>query len=183
MERAARLGVAARNRPMWTAAFDAIPGTALLPMRPTLAVFAAMALFAAACRPHPLAAPAPTSAPGDASGLGPLITTLQTAAAPDSVRFTLQVTNASQQPVTLQFNSGQTYDFTVSDGGAVVWRWSEDHMFTQALRGEALAPGQTRSWSETWRPAASLRGHLLTATARLASTSHPVERTQTFRLP
>jgi len=151
--------------------------------RPTLAAFAAMAFFAAACRPAP-AAPAPTTAPGDGAGAaGPLVTTLQTAAAPDSVRFTLQVTNASQQPVTVHFSSGQSYDFSVSDGGSVVWRWSEDHMFTQALRSEALAPGQTRSWSETWRPPASLHGHLLTATARLASTSHPVERSQTFRLP
>lgn len=150
--------------------------------RSALAAFAAMAFFAA-CRPYP-AAPAPASAPGDAAGAaGPLVTTLQTAAAPDSVRFTLQVTNASAQPVTLHFSSGQSYDFTVSDGGSVVWRWSEDHMFTQALRGEPLAPGQTRSWSETWRPAASLRGRLLTATGRLTSTSHPVERTQTFRLP
>ncbi len=152
-------------------------------MRPALAAFAAMALFAAACRPHP-AAPAPSAAPGEAAGAaGPLVTTLQTAAGPDSVRFTLQVTNASQQAVTLRFSSGQSYDFSVGDGGAVVWRWSEDRMFTQALRAETLAPGQTRSWSETWRPAASLRGHLLTATARLTSTSHPAERAQTFRLP
>ncbi|HYH81901.1 MAG TPA: BsuPI-related putative proteinase inhibitor [Longimicrobium sp.] len=153
-------------------------------MRPALAL-AAMALIAAACQPRTAAAPAPSSGPGDApaGAAGPLVTTLQTAASADSVRFTLQVTNASQQPVTLQFSSGQSYDFTVRDGSTEVWRWSADMMFTQALRGESLAPGQTRSWSETWRPAASLRGRALTATARLASTSHPVERTQAFRLP
>ncbi|HET7231446.1 MAG TPA: BsuPI-related putative proteinase inhibitor [Longimicrobium sp.] len=151
-------------------------------MRPTLAAVAAMALIAAACR-APAAAPAPLPA-GDAAGNGgPLVTTLQTDAAADSVRFTLQVTNATQQPVTLGFSSGQSYDFTVSDGSSVVWRWSQDMMFTQALRSEMLAPGQTRSWSETWRPAASLRGRTLTATARLTSTTHPVERAQTFRLP
>lgn len=150
-------------------------------MRPVLAV-AAMAFFSAACRPPVAAAPAPSS--GDAAGnASALVVTLQTDAAADSVRFTLQVTNSSSEPVTLRFSSGQSYDFSVRDGATEVWRWSGDMMFTQALRAETLAPGQTRSWSETWRPAASLRGHTLTATARLASTSHPVERTQTFRLP
>jgi len=152
-------------------------------MRPVLA-FAAMALIAAACRPATPAAPAPASSAGDAAGGGDaLVTTLQTDAGADSVRFTLQVTNGSQAPVTLRFGSGQSYDFVVTDGTARVWHWGNDRMFTQALRDETLAPGQTRSWSETWRPAAALRGHTLTATARLTSTSHPVERTQTFRLP
>jgi hypothetical protein len=149
-------------------------------MRPALAAIA-MAFFAA-CHPAVVQAPAPHV--GDAAGpAGPLITTLQTDAAPDSVRFTLQVTNGSQVPVTLNFSSGQSYDFTVRDGGATVWTWSADRAFMQALRSETLAPGQTLGWSETWHPAASLRGHTLTATARLTSTSHPVERTQTFRLP
>jgi hypothetical protein len=56
-------------------------------------------------------------------------------------------------------------------------------MFTQALRAETLAPGETRAFHESWRPAPELRGKLLTATARLTSSSHPVERTQAFRLP
>lgn len=147
----------------------------------TAFALAAMAFFAA-CTPSPASAPLPS--PGDdAAGAGALVTTLQTSATPDSVRFTLQVTNGSSAPVTLQFSSGQTYDFAVADGGATVWSWAADRSFMQALRSETLAPGETRSWSETWRPAASLRGHTLTATARLASTSHPVERTQTFRLP
>lgn len=151
-------------------------------MRPVLAV-AAMAFLAAACNPPVAAAPAPHPAGEAAGGGAPLVVTLQTDAAADSVRFTLQVTNSSAEPVTLRFSSGQSYDFSVRDGATEVWRWSGDMMFTQALRDETLAPGQTRSWSEVWRPAAGLRGHTLTATARLASTSHPVERTQTFRLP
>ncbi|HET7462191.1 MAG TPA: BsuPI-related putative proteinase inhibitor [Longimicrobium sp.] len=168
-------------RPEWTVAPHFSVFTIPVPMRPVLAV-AAMAFISAACRP-PAAAPAPQPS-GEAAGNGaPLVVTLQTDAAADSVRFTLQVTNASAQPVTLRFSSGQSYDFTVRDGAAEVWRWSGEMMFTQALRAETLAPGETRGWSETWRPAATLRGHTLTATARLTSTSHPVERAQTFRLP
>jgi len=101
----------------------------------------------------------------------------------DSVRFLLQVTNATQGPLTLEFRSGQSYDFSVTDAGRPVWSWSQEMMFTQALRSETLAPGETREYRESWHPSAELRGRLLTATARLTSSSHPVERSQAFRLP
>ena len=144
---------------------------------------AALALLAACVRPGPLA---PATAAGSEAGGGaaePLVTTLSVQPSADSVRFLLQVTNATQAPLTLHFRSGQSYDFAVSDGGRPVWTWSQEMMFTQALRSVTLAPGETRAYAETWRPAASLRGRQLSVTARLASSSHPVERTQAFRLP
>jgi intracellular proteinase inhibitor BsuPI len=152
-------------------------------MRSVLAL-AALALLAG-CTPPP-AAPAPSPAPGEGSAggvSGPLAASLQIRPSADSVVFTFAVTNSTAQPLALEFRSGQSYDFGVSDGGREVWRWSADRTFTQALRTETLGPGETRTWRESWRPAASLRGRDLTATARLVSTSHPVERTQTFRLP
>jgi hypothetical protein len=144
---------------------------------------AALTLLAACVPPAP-SAPAPAGG-SDAGGgaAGPLVTTLSVEPSADSVHFLLQVTNATQAPLALQFRSGQSYDFTVADGGRTVWSWSQEMMFTQALRTETLAAGETRTYRETWRPPAQLRGKLLTATARLASSSHPVERTQTFRLP
>lgn len=152
-------------------------------MRHTLA--AALVLLAA-CQPRPAASTPPTpmnDAAPSAAPAGELVTTLQVAPTADSVVFTLQVTNAALAPVTLRFSSGQTYDFTVTDGGRTVWEWGAERMFTQALRAETLAPGDTRSWREVWRPSAALRGHELTVTARLLSASHPAERTQGFRLP
>lgn len=146
---------------------------------------AALALLAACVPPEPVppAAPVESGGPGGGSATGPLVTTFSVEATADSVRFLLQVTNATQAPVVLEFRSGQSYDFTVTDGGTTVWNWAADMMFTQALRSVTLAPGQTLSFEESWRPAASLRGRALTATARLTSMSHPVERTQAFRLP
>jgi hypothetical protein len=151
-------------------------------MRSALA-FAALTLLAA-CTPPGAQAPAP-AAGSDAGGgaAGPLVTTLSVEPAADSVRFLLQVTNATQGPLTLEFRSGQSYDFTVSDEGRPLWRWSQEMMFTQALRSETLAAGETRAYSASWRPEGDLRGRLLTATAHLASSNHPVERTQAFRLP
>jgi len=152
-------------------------------MRSALA-FAALTLLAA-CTPPPASAPAPSSGSdsGGAPSGDPLVTTLSVEPAADSVRFLLQVTNATRGPLTLEFRSGQSFDFAVGDGGRTVWTWSDDMMFTQALRSETLAAGETRSFDATWRPPAGLRGRTLTATGRLTSSSHPVERTQAFRLP
>ena len=152
-------------------------------MRSALA-FAALTLLAA-CTPNGVSAPAPAagSEGGGAAGGDPLVTTLSVEPTADSVRLLLQVTNATQGPLTLEFRSGQSFDFAVSEGGHTLWTWSADMMFTQALRSETLAAGETRSFDATWRPAAELRGHALTATGRLTSSNHPVERTQAFRLP
>ena len=56
-------------------------------------------------------------------------------------------------------------------------------MFTQAERTETLGPGATRTWSAAWRTGAGTAGRTLTATARLTSDTHPVERTAQFRTP
>lgn len=153
-------------------------------MRSVLA-FAALALLAA-CDPFPQHRSAPEPGGGATGGTppGPLAASFGIQPTADSVAFVLAVTNSTQAPVALEFRSGQSYDFAVADdAGHEVWRWSAERMFTQALRTETLAPGQTLTWREVWHPGASLRGRPLMATARLASASHPLERTQTFRLP
>jgi hypothetical protein len=146
-------------------------------MKPrTLLAALALALLPA-CTPPPAAAPAP------GGGSGALVTTLQVEAAADTARFILTITNASAAPVTLEFATAQRYDFAVLDGAREVWRWSAERGFGQALGSETLAAGQTRSWSEGWRPAADLRGRELTAVGILASSSHRAERRSDFRLP
>jgi hypothetical protein len=69
----------------------------------------------------------------------------------DSVVLTLTVINAGPSPVTLQFSSGQKYDFEVRRGGQVVWRWSADRMFTQALTSMTLGPRERKVFTETWK--------------------------------
>lgn len=145
------------------------------------APFALLLCLLAACQPRPM-----NQAPGDPAGTaagGPLVSTLQAEASREGVRLSLQVTNASQATVTLQFNSGQRYDFAVRDGAREVWRWSADMGFTQALGSETLAPGETRTYAERWPADPALAGRTLTAVGRLTSRSHPVERTLEFRAP
>jgi hypothetical protein len=148
------------------------------PARPLLAL--AAAAFLAAC-PAPAAAPPPAGSP--AGGAEPLVTTLQVETTADSLRFSLAVTNAGAAPLTLRFPTAQRYDFAVLDGARELWRWSADRGFGQALGTETLAPGQTRTWTEAWRPAAALRGRPLTAVGVLTSSSHRVERRSPVRVP
>ena len=59
----------------------------------------------------------------------------------DPISLTLVVRNRSDAPVTLQFSSGQRYDFTIGSDAATLWRWSEDQGFIQMLGEERLEPG------------------------------------------
>ncbi|HZG43818.1 MAG TPA: BsuPI-related putative proteinase inhibitor [Longimicrobium sp.] len=140
----------------------------------------ALPLALAACAPPSAEETGPRPGAGDAAS--PLIASLSVQPGADSVRLTLQVTNAGTTPVTLSFSSGQSYDFAVRGGGTTLWTWSADRTFIQALRSETLAAGETRTWSESWTPPRGTSGPL-TAVATLTSTSHPVERTTEFRLP
>jgi hypothetical protein len=114
-----------------------------------------------------------------ASGLA---ASLHTESFADSVRFHLRVTNASEAPVELTFPTGQSFDFVVLQNGREVWRWSGDRMFTQAIREERLAPGETRSFSAEWQPPASLRGEL-EVRAVLTALEHRLEQRSHFRIP
>src|SRR5688572_18186054 len=149
-----------------------------MPVRRTAVI--AAALLAAACTPVP-PAQGGGPAPRQDAAAGALVSSLSVEAG-DTVRLTLQVTNATAGPLTLAFTSGQTYDFAVLRGAETLWTWSADQSFMQALRDETLAPGETRTYTESWAPAQPPRGEL-TARAWLTSSSHPLERTATFRLP
>lgn len=150
---------------------------AMSSMRLLVLVLATVAA-AAACRPASEAAPAPHSA-----YRGPLASSLQVEVLGDSVRLVLQVTNGTNQPVPVTFPSGQTYDFSVYDGGETAWTWSADRSFIQQVRMVTLAPGETQSHSETWVVPAALRGKRLRAVGRMTSSNHAVEQSTEFRVP
>lgn len=143
------------------------------------ALFAAAAALLAACTPAPPPAAGP---PASADAAEALVSTLSVEPAGDTVRLSLQVTNATDAPLALVFPSGQSYDFAVLRGGETLWHWSADRSFIQSVRQETLAVGETRTYTESWVPASPAGGEL-TARAWLTSSSHPVERTTVFRLP
>jgi hypothetical protein len=140
----------------------------------------ALAVALAACRtPSPEVAPAPEPS----TYRGPLVSSLQVEPSADSVRFVLQVTNPTNGPVRIAFTSGLSHDFIVRDGAREVWRWSAGRSFVQSMVSLSLPAGETRTYAEVWRPAASLRGRRLTATGRLTSSDHPIQQSTPFALP
>lgn len=134
----------------------------------------------------PLAALAACAAAGTVTpsggNEGPLVSSLQVQTYADSVHFVLQVTNASGAVVPVTFPTGQSAEFTVSRDGRELWRWSADRGFTQAVRQESLAPGETRTYEATWNPPAGTTGQLV-ARAVLTSSDRRLEQASYFTLP
>jgi hypothetical protein len=135
-----------------------------------------------ACAP-----PEPDATPEGPVGVGqsetsPLLASVKASTfGADSVVFSLQVTNTAAGPLELSFSSGQSFDFVVMRGAEEVWRWSSDRMFTQALRSDTLAPGETRSYSATWAPVPRASGEY-TVHGRLTARNVRAEQSTQFRL-
>ncbi|RTR37954.1 proteinase inhibitor [Shewanella canadensis] len=61
----------------------------------------------------------------------------------DGLSVLLSITNNQAYGVLIQYRSGMTADLQILDPqGEKVWAWSDDMMFTQALRDTSIASGQ-----------------------------------------
>src|SRR5262249_49947545 len=58
----------------------------------------------------------------------------------DGHKLILTVTNTSDKLLPFRFNSGQTYDFVITNvaTGQEIWRWSRRMIFTQVIRSDSL---------------------------------------------
>ncbi len=65
--------------------------------------------------------------------------------------MSITVVNPFDEPMTLQFTSGQTYDFIIRDSkDQNVWQWSDGKVFTQALQQRELAAGESYEVAARW---------------------------------
>ncbi|MCE9787079.1 BsuPI-related putative proteinase inhibitor [Shewanella chilikensis] len=56
----------------------------------------------------------------------------------------LEIHNPKEYPIGIRFNSGMTADlWLLDDKEQRVWAWSDEMMFTQAIRDTSIKPGQT----------------------------------------
>jgi hypothetical protein len=121
------------------------------------------------------------AASADRGATEDVVTSLEVKVGRDSVELILHATNPTSQAVSLQFSSGQRYDFMVLDGqGREVWRWSADKMFTQALGTEVLAPGQGLQYRAVW-PSAGRNGQFV-AVARITALERRLEQRTEFEV-
>lgn len=78
----------------------------------------------------------------------------------EPIRFDVTVTNKSNRPVTIPFQSGQQFDIQVLQEGRVVWTWSHGRAFPQIVQSMTLGPGQSKQFSGRW-DLHSERGNLI----------------------
>lgn len=69
----------------------------------------------------------------------------------EPVEVTFALKNNANEPLTFNFNSGQTYDLLVFNmAGEQVWNWAANKRFAMALREVTLAAGETQKFSAQW---------------------------------
>jgi hypothetical protein len=91
----------------------------------------------------------PEDQTGDAERI--LETVLEAEQNVDVVLFNIQLTNLKDEAIELMLSSGQKFEITVKDeDGNVVYRYSDDKVFTQALETLTLKGGETIVWEDEW---------------------------------
>lgn len=113
-------------------------------------------------------------------GSGGLASSVEVEVRGNTVRLVLHVSNSTDRPVTLEFSSGQRYDFAIRTAeGSDVWRWSADKSFIQALESQTLAPGNTLQFAESWTGAG--KGQYV-AVAELTALNHRIQESAQFEI-
>lgn len=64
--------------------------------------------------------------------------------------FTLGAMTTAADGTVVTFNSGQMYDFVVTQDGREVWRWSNGRAFHQAFVQETFAFGELQVFTAIW---------------------------------
>lgn len=68
-----------------------------------------------------------------------------------SAALSLTVTNVASYPVTIDFQNGQSFDFSAtSSSGTTVWTWSYGQTFDPAPAQLVLAPGESVQYTGSW---------------------------------
>jgi hypothetical protein len=100
---------------------------------------------------------------------------------PERVGLTLHLTNSGTQPLVLEFNSTQRYDFQVQDAsGQTVWTWSADQLFGQMMGSETIGAGESREYHASWE--AGSRSGTFVAVGRVVATNQPIEQRTQFEI-
>lgn len=76
---------------------------------------------------------------------------LQEIALGTPVRLVLELKNLTDETLTLNFPSGQHYDFEVHDSKKqLIWKWSQGHMFIQTFTAITLGPKEQIKFTPDW---------------------------------
>lgn len=79
-----------------------------------------------------------------------LVVTKAVYVAGEPVEARLTLRNDGDAPVRVQFGSGQRFDVVIRRRGALIWRWSYDKAFTQAIQETTVRPGEALTFRAAW---------------------------------
>ncbi|MGH2403502.1 MAG: BsuPI-related putative proteinase inhibitor [bacterium] len=79
-----------------------------------------------------------------------LATTKSTYLVGEPIEVRLAVTNSASAAVPLTWYTGQHSDLFVRQRGALIWQWSHDKAFTQAVRESTMAAGERVFYGWMW---------------------------------
>lgn len=69
----------------------------------------------------------------------------------EDIEFVLTLTNNMNDVVTINFNSGQRYDFYIQNSNdEEIWRWSGNQLFIQATSELQIPAGDTVTFKQNW---------------------------------
>ncbi|MEJ2552427.1 MAG: BsuPI-related putative proteinase inhibitor [Gammaproteobacteria bacterium] len=69
----------------------------------------------------------------------------------ENITIVLSIKNVSAETKTLNFGSGEQYDFIAKDANdTIVWRWSMGKLFIAAFTSYDIAPSDTHTVTTTW---------------------------------
>ncbi|MGB9769847.1 MULTISPECIES: S-layer homology domain-containing protein [Caldisericum] len=82
--------------------------------------------------------------------VGKVVTDRNEYALNETVRFLFTVTNTSDSPITLKFNTSQIYDFVIMKGNAIIFKWGIARMFAQVITEVNIPANGTKAFSVSW---------------------------------
>ena len=139
---------------------------------------AALVVAIACSSPPPANIPDETRTPMTPNDLS---TSLSVDIGRDSVGLVLHLTNSGTQPLVLEFNSTQRYDFQVQKAsGETVWTWSADKLFGQMMGTETIAAGESREYRAGWE--AGNQTGTFVAVGRVVAMNKPIEQRTQFEI-
>lgn len=87
----------------------------------------------------------------------------------------MEVENKGLEKVDLSFTSSQIYDLEITGPNSYFWRWSQGKFFLTVITSFTLAPGEKKSFIESWTVPQSASPGEYFLKARLASSNFPLE--------
>jgi len=77
--------------------------------------------------------------------------TMRAMPTPAQCNLELIVTNTGSVPLELKFNTAQRFDFYAKDQDQrIIWQWSNEMVFADALAQETLQPRESRLYKAQW---------------------------------